>query len=212
MEELLERTKNLINVCWDSFSAKVGGGVIAVNKEASMQLQFAYLLKSSVDLIVHHPDEIINIELETSIQVGGRTRECDIEITIIKNAQKIRLPIEMKCYKTLSSSGKPRGAQDLFRYGVYEDMELIESYVGVDRVLGIQLTMTDSRNFVYPKSKEGKSWDYDISHGTQIDGGTVITTDIGGKPASATLTKSYSFNWVQQGDFYFLKLDGNTTM
>jgi len=208
MDELLNRVKNLIETCWSSFSAKVGGGVIAINKEASMQLQFAYLLKNSLDLVIHNSDEEVRVELETTVEVDSRNRECDIMLKVNKGELSVELPIEMKCYKTKSSSGGYRGAQDLFRYGVYEDMELLEQYVSGNRVQGFQLSMTDSRNFPFPKSKDGKSWDYDISDGTIIRNGASINTPIGGKPASVTLNKDYEFNWVQYSDYYFLKLEG----
>lgn len=211
MQQLIARVKEIVNLCWDSFSAKVGGDLLSINKEASMQLHFAYILKNSIDLVIHHKNESVSIELETGIQVNGRMRECDIIIRIKKNEEEVIFPIEMKCYKTKSSSGKLRGAQDLFRYGIYEDLELLESYVNKDenRLLGIQLTMTDSRNFVYPKSKKGKSWNYDVSHDTVIKNGIEINIPIGGKQASVKLIHDYHFNWVTIGDFYFLKLQGN---
>lgn len=208
MEELVKRVENIIDFSWHNFSAKVGGGLIDVNKEASMQLHFAYILKNSIDLIIHHKDEVLTVELETGILINGRMRECDIVIKVQKGEEICFLPIEMKCYRTKSSSGGLRGAQDLFRFGVYEDLQLLEFYEKDNIIDGFQLTMTDSRNFIYPKSKAGKSWDYDISEGTIINKGIVINTPIGGKPASVILKKSYSFNWKNAGDFYFLKLNG----
>lgn len=209
MEELIHRVKRIIDLCWDSFSAKVGCGLIVINKEASMQLQFAYLLKNSLDLVVYHDDESVELELEMGIPVGQKMRICDIIIHIKKENNQIELPIELKCYRNISSSsGKLRGAQDLFKFGVYEDLELLESYVSNGRTLGLQLTMTDARNFAYPRNKNGKSWDYDISHGFEIDNGKLIETPIGGKPKSIQLHKSYKFQWKEVGSFYFLKIQG----
>lgn len=208
MEELLNRVYGIVDTCWQSFTAKVGHGLIKINKEASMQLHFANLLKNSTDLIIYHPDESVYVELETSILSHGKRRECDIVIEVKKGDEKFEIPIEMKCFKNISSSGKARGAGDLFKYGVYEDLQLLESYVIETRLQGIQLSMTDTRNFVHPKFKNGKSWDYDISDGNTIDGGIHIKTPIGGKAVSIKLTKSYHFNWTKQGNFYFLKIQG----
>jgi hypothetical protein len=207
MTELIHRVRDIVDFCWTNFSAKVGGGLIDVNKEASMQLHFAYLLKNTIDLIVYHKDERVTIELETGISLNGRTRECDIVIKIEKGDAFFLLPLEMKCYKKVSSSGGLRGAQDLFRFGVYEDLQLLEGYNKKDALIGFQLTMTDSRNFVFPKSKAGKSWDYDISEGTIIKGGVKKDTPIGGKNVEIRLTGSYHFLWNKVGDFYFLKLE-----
>ncbi|WP_431156750.1 hypothetical protein [Winogradskyella poriferorum] len=209
MEELVNRVKNIIDICWESFSAKVGCGLISINKEASMQLQFAYLLKNSLDLAIYNNDESVELELETGIPVNGRLRECDIVMRMVKGESKLYLPIEMKCYKTKTSTGKLRGAQDIFKLGVYEDLQLLEAYANASYASGIQLTMTDSRNFVYPKSKEAKSWDYDISDGHKIKGGINLNTPIGGKPVNVKLNLDYSFKWAQVNNYYFLKLESN---
>lgn len=210
MEQLLHRVNNIINICWESFSAKVGGGLIEVNKEASMQLHFAYLLKNTIDLAIHHRDENISIELETGIDVNGRLREADIVVAVTKAGLTQKLPIEMKCYKTRASSGGLRGAHDLFRYGVYEDLQLLESYChNANYIQGIQLTMADSRVFGFPDSTKGKSWDYNTANGTTITNGISIDTPIGGKEVSVTLTKSYAFNWREINGFYFLMLRGS---
>lgn len=209
MEDFINRVYEVIDSCWLSFSAKVGSGLLDVNKEASMQLHFAYLLKNTIDLAIHSNDESVSIELETGIYVENRMRECDILVKISKDGISKYIPIEMKCYRNISSSGGFRGAQDLFRYGIYEDLQLLESYVSEERFLGIQLTMTDCRNFIFPKRKKGKSWDYDISHGTILTNGIEIDTPIGGRPVSISLSNSYNFEWVQFGVYYFLKLQGH---
>lgn len=40
-QSLKNRTRELITLAWDIFSRKVGNGLITINKEASMQLQYA---------------------------------------------------------------------------------------------------------------------------------------------------------------------------
>ena len=210
IEDITSRVNNVVELCWESFSAKVGNGLISINKEASMQLQFAYLLKNTLDLAVFVEDESVRLELETGIQLKGKLRECDMLIRIQKEEQEVILPIEMKCYKTWSSSGGRRGAQDIFRYNLYQDLELLEAYQKEkdEIALGVQLTMTDSRNFVFPKSKDFKSWQYDISDGAFIHGGTNIEVAIGGKPTNILLERSYQFKWKKVGEHFFLKLQG----
>ena len=161
-----------------------------------------------MDLVIHHSDENVSIELETGILVNGRLREADMIIKISKGNEMKQLPIEMKCYRTKSSSGGLRGAHDLFRYGIYEDLQLLESYANENYLLGTQLTMTDSKVFGFPDSKAGKSWDYDSAHGTVISNGIALNTPIGGKPASVRLKHDYNFNWLEINGFYFLKIKG----
>ena len=210
MEDLVNRVKGIVDICWDSFSAKVGCGLITINKEASMQLQFAYLVKNTLDLSVYNEDETVELELETAIPVDGRLRECDIVIQITKGNIEVFLPIEMKCYKEFASSGGKRGASDIFMKDVYHDLELLEKYKTQEKYIsGIELVMSDLERLVFPKTKRGKKWDYDISQGKTISNGINLTTPIGGYETNINLKGSYAFNWHQVNNFYFLKLESN---
>lgn len=120
----------------------------------------------------------------------------------------IKFAIEMKCYPKISSSGGPRGAQDVFQKDVYEDLQILEHYVdaGIAR-RGVALVMNDLPSITEPKVKNGKYWAYDISHGVTFPGGT-INVDIGGKNVSLSLKHSYSFNWSKFGDIWFTEIEG----
>jgi len=210
MEDLIKRVRNVIDQCWNSFSAKTGSELLVLNKEASMQLNFAYILKNSMDLVIYHKDESVGIELETSIEVNNHHRNCDIVVSIQKDGEQVFLPIEMKYYKEYASSGGKRGAVDIFFKDVYIDLELLESYSKLNGYLdGIQLTMTDFRRIIYPPNKNSKYWNYDISQGAKIKAGTNYTTPIGGRSVDITLNKNYIFDWKNVGRFYFVKLEGN---
>lgn len=210
MDGLIKRINDIIEICWESFSAKIGCRLIEINKEASMQLNFAYLLKNTIDLAIHHEDEKITIELETTISVNGRTKECDIVIKIEKSDSTFYLPIEMKCYKELASSGGKRGALDVFFKDVHADIELLESYSKKENFLmGRMLVMTDFRRAIFPKKKDGKFWDYDISHGSEIKGTVIKNTAIGGFEVNIKIDGNYIFNWKEYNNFYFLKLETN---
>lgn len=210
MEELVKRIENIIDFCWHNFSAKVGGGLIEINKEASMQLHFAYVLKNTIDLAIHHKDEKVSIELETTIPIDGKTKECDIVVKIEKDNDTLYLPIEMKCYREYASSGGKRGALDIFVKDVYVDIELLEAYSKKEKFLrGILLVMTDLRRVIYPENKVGKYWNYDISDGTQILGTISKSTPIGGFDVNINIDGNYQFNWKEYNNFYFLKLENN---
>lgn len=213
MEELIAKVYEIVNFCWLNFSAKVGGGLITINKEASMQLNFAYLLKNTMDLAIHHKNEKITIELETTILVNGRTKECDIVIKIEKDDIVLYLPIEMKCYREYASSGGKRGALDVFFKDVHADIELLESYSKKENFLkGIMLVMTDFKRAIYPVKKSGKFWVYDISHGSEIKGTIIKNTAIGGFEVNIKIDGDYSFNWKEHNGFYFLKLETNSKL
>ncbi len=88
---------------------------------------------------------------------------------------------------------------------VYQDLNLLENYcghAGFDR--GVLLVMNDLERLVDPVIKRGKCWDYDISQGNTVND-VRLTTPIGGKEIDIRLEKSYTFNWVQCGDFWFME-------
>ncbi len=203
-----ERMRAAITLSWSMFSRKVGNGLIPINKEASMQLQFAYILQQLIPLITFHSSENFYIELETGVQVNGRNREIDLLFTGEYEGQKHTIAVEMKCYRTLSSSGGKRGATDIFMKDIYEDLFLLEQYVstGISQE-GVALVMNDLARLINPKTKQSKCWDYDISNGSSF-GPIQLTTPIGGKSIDISLTRKYSLNWFNFGDFWFLEVQG----
>ncbi|RXT59619.1 hypothetical protein [Pseudomonas syringae] len=209
VEESFEtRLRHAISVAWKVFARQVGGGLIPINKEASMQLQYAYLLKQLLPLILHNSDESADIELETGVRLATGASNIDILVTGTSAKGKTKIAIEMKCYRNITSSGGPRGAQDIFQKDVYEDLQVLEQYVEAGIASrGIALVMNDLLSITTPKIKNGKYWAYDISHGTTFSGGT-INVPIGGKPVSLALKRSYAFDWSKFGSIWFTEIEG----
>ena len=202
------RMRSAVSFAWSLFSRKVGGNLIPVNKEASMQLQFAYLLQQILPLITFHADEKLTLELETGVRVGSSTREVDIMLTGIAGVTRHKLAIELKCYRKITATGGNRGATDIFMKDVYHDLQLLEQYVECSHAdEGVMLVMSDLNQFVTPKSKTKKCWTYDISDGARF-GPVFLNTPIGGKPVSIVLKKNYRFEWLHYGDFWFLEAQG----
>lgn len=205
-----KRLKNMVIFSWEIFSRKVGTGLIKVNKEASMQLKYAYILQEFIPLTIFDEREKIEIELETTYLVNGKPREIDILITgTDSTAQTYSIAIELKCYKYFASSGNPRGAHDVFMKDVYYDLYLLEQYQQhnyADEC--ISLVMSDYRNSVFPISKAAKCWKYDISHSTIVNANTRFTTPIGGTAQDFILNKNYLFEWEHFGGYWFTKLQG----
>lgn len=203
-----ERMRQLIVDAWEIFQNKVGSGHLEINKEASMQLHYAYILNSLLPHYIFSHDEAATLELETGVKVNGTTKEIDLLLQCSKAGSKNNIAIEMKCYKEYASSGGKRGATDIFMKDVYYDLHLLEQYclAGVSQT-GIELVMTDLERLIYPKSKDAKCWDYDISHGTQISDIT-LNTPIGGKDVNFAIRKQHNFTWVQNGSYWFTMIEG----
>ncbi len=123
-------------------------------------------------------------------------------------SQKHTIAIELKCYKTLASSGGKRGATDIFMKDVYEDLAILERYVECSHANeGVALVMNDMERLVRPSDTSAKCWHYDISHGAAF-GPIVLDTPIGGKDVSITLNRRYELEWRQYGQYWFLEVQG----
>ena len=91
---------------------------------------------------------------------------------------------------------------------VYEDLSLLEQYIseGIAQE-GVALVLNVMDSLVKPKSKGAKCWDYDISDGISV-GPKTLNTPIGGKSVNISLSRTYIFNWVRYGQFWFLEAQG----
>lgn len=202
------RLRRAISVAWHVFARKVGGGLIPINKEASMQLQYAYVLKQLLPLTLHHIGEGVELELETGVKTSSGTNNIDVLLRATSPYGDIRIAIEMKCYRTIAASGGTRGAHDIFMKDVYEDISILEEYIDLGHASrGVALVMNDLPRFVNPKVKKGKCWAYDISDGHTFPGGQ-ISVPVGGKDILVNLKKSYTFNWAQFGSIWFAEIEG----
>lgn len=204
-----ERLRKSISFAWQVFMEKTGAKLLPINKEASMQLHYTYILQQVIPLICFHEDENVKFELETGVKVNGRNREIDLVLEGVDSHGCHKIAVEMKCYRQITSSGGQREASDIFMKDVYGDLHLLEEYCNYgefDR--GVSLVMNDLKRHVHPKQKSGKYWDYDISNGTRVED-VHLTTPIGGKEVDIRLEKSYEFNWVQKGQFWFLEIEGH---
>jgi hypothetical protein len=200
--------RGAVSLAWSLFSRKVGGRLVEINKEASMQLHFAYILQQILPLIAFQPDEKFRLELETHAKVDASGCEMDVLLSGESDVVKHRIAVELKCYKTKASSGGMRGATDIFMKDVYEDLAVLERYVECGHAEeGVALVMNDMERLVNPKNKEAKCWHYDISHGAKF-GPVSLTTPIGGKEVRIDLKKKYTLDWLQYGSFWFLEAQG----
>ena len=175
-----------------------------------MQLQYAYVLKQLLPMILTHPSEKADIELETGVRlhgVGGRNN-IDILVKGESDAGEFKIAIELKCYRNITSSGGARGATDIFMKDVYVDLHVLECYVEQGLVdAGLALVMNDLPRLVNPVKKIGKAWAYDISHGFDFVGGRIVV-DVGGKPVDVDLKRAYAFRWSQFGSIWFAEIEG----
>lgn len=207
------RLRRAVTIAWEIFGRKVGGGLIPVNKEASMQLQYAYVLKQLLPMILTHPSEQADVELETGVRLEGISGRNNIDVLVKgkSDAGEFKIAIEMKCYRNIAASGNKRGATDIFMKDVYVDLHVLERYVEQKVAdAGVALVMNDLPRLVNPVERKGKAWAYDISHGVDYAGGR-IAVDVGGKPVDVDLKRAYAFRWSQFGSIWFAEIEGSST-
>lgn len=202
-KNISERVSWAIEFGWWLTIEKIVNGEIKINKEASLQLHFASILKTLMDLIKFNANERFDVDLETTVYVGGKAYIIDALVSYTDGSGiNEKHSIELKFYKTKSASGKARGANDIFMHSVYVDLFYSELYLQNNHANHATcLILTDYENFVNPKKKTTKNWVYDISHGHQFVGGS-FTTSIGGKSVNFKLVKKYKFNWIQNGMYW----------
>ncbi|WP_202967613.1 hypothetical protein [Comamonas sp. E6] len=204
------RLRSTISAAWAVFARKVGSTLIPINKEASMQLQYAFVLKQLLPMALQHPDERAEIELEPGVNMGAGSNNIDILVHGASSSGEMKIAIELKCYRKIAASGDKRGAHDIFMKDVYEDLQVLEQYVAQGiATRGVALVMHDHKLFVNPRVKGGKCWTYDTSNGHTFQGGH-FTVQVGSrkKPVDIQLARSYTFNWEKFGQFWFCELEG----
>lgn len=173
-----------------------------------MQLQYAYILKQLLALVIQRPDESAELELELGVKTPTGSNNIDLVVHGISLSGKTSIAVEMKCYRKLAASGGTRGAHDIFMKDVYDDLQVLEQYMDQGIASrGVALIMNDLERFVNPTVKSGKCWKYDISQGHTFKGGN-FSVPIGGRAVNIELSRSYTFNWEKVGQFWFCELEG----
>ena len=210
MDTFRARIENFIYDSWKVFAHKAGNEVISVNNDASMQVNYAYLLKKHIDLIIYDKKEKIDIELEHAQMVNKQYKTIDILLKTSNAKETLYIPINLKCYRQSTRSGGKSGASDIFKKEVYAGLELLEQYATLPHFAqGYELIMTNVKSLVYaPENQSTKQGDYSISKGHEIKDGIHLPSLIGGKDIDITLNKSYRFEWHQHGNFWFSLIQG----
>src|SRR4029077_11954910 len=80
-DDFAVRMRAAISLAWSLLARKVGGGLVKIHKEASLQLQFGYVLQQVLPLITFHAAEKLELQLETGVKVDGSVREIDVLFT-----------------------------------------------------------------------------------------------------------------------------------
>lgn len=206
-----ERLTRAFNLAYECLRQKINGGRIHVENEASLQLQFAAILKSVGELLEIHRDEFFSIELEKPVSLTGATfgksgsAKAKVDIfcsyTNISTGKMHSCAIEMKYFK------KKNHREPNNRYDVFADIHNLENY-GSFAGCCFMVVATDHDHYVSQETYSPDTCDFDFREGKTYKAGaaaTYRTQEPYGEPIE--LANSYSFTWdTAAGGLHFLKL------
>lgn len=207
-QERLDRTFALAYEC---LHRKINGGRIQVANEASLQLQFAAILKSVGELLEVEREEYFSIELEKSVssangvfgKSGSNNAKIDIlfAFTNVARNEVHRCAVEMKFFQR-KNHREPNN-----RYDVFADINNLENY-GKFAERCYMLVATDHDHYVHQAAYKEATAAFDFRDGQSYAGDTRLEylTEKGYGPP-ITLQGSYNFKWdTTKGGLHFLQL------
>lgn len=206
-----ERLIEIVEFAYARLREKINGGRIRVENEASLQLQFSALLKSTGELFESKKNEVFSIELEKPALLSdgffekSGTSKAKIDVWIsfedLETKAKHSCAIELKFFK-FANHREPNN-----RYDVFSDIQNLEAY-GNFADLGFLIVATDHDHYVNKDRYSQDTSDFDFRHGSHYDAGKKLTYKTK-KPYGdpIVLSNSYSFVWDEStGGIHFLKL------
>jgi len=208
-----DRLIEVVEFTYKRLREKINGGRICVENEASLQLQFSALLKSTGELYESKKNEVFSIELEKPVQLlpgaiflksGTRKAKIDIWISFedIETKVKHSCAIELKYFK-YENHREPNN-----RYDVFTDIQNLEAYSDFADICFL-VVATDHHHYVNQDIYSQDTSDFDLRDGRCYKAGKILTYKTAipyGEPIS--LANSYTFAWDEcSGGIHFLKLD-----
>ena len=210
-----ERIEQIVAVAYERLRAKITSQRVVVANEASLQLQFASILKTLGELYEESPNERFNIELEKNVLfTDGKfsknvTDKAKIDIWFsledtnedTKNEESHACAVELKYFKR-ANHREPNN-----RYDTFKDLQNLERY-GEFVDVGYLLVATDHLHYINQEGYSLDTKDFDFREGAQYRSGSELvyrTEKPHGPPI--TLNNDYTFTWhfVEDGlSFLFI--------
>ncbi len=193
------RIKQIVEIAYDRLCGKITGQRIEISNEASLQLQFASILKTLGELYEETPEERFNIELEKDVSLSSgaflksKTEKAKIDIWFslenVESGKKHSSAIELKYFKR-ANHREPNN-----RYDVFKDLHNLERY-GSFVDAGFLLVATDHQHYISQEDFSQDTKDFDFREGRSYRAGTELvyrTQNPYGPPI--ILKGNYDFSW-----------------
>jgi len=196
-----DRIKEILNASWRVLKTRFIEGRHEISKEAPFQHYFAHIISTVGETYCTRRDDIFLVDLETKITgVKGKTKYLDITCSFPN--ENVLCAIELK-FKTAK-----QGAQDHGRIDAFVDIEALEIACKRGYSLGRFYMITDSTPYVN-RSKKGVGTVFTTYNGavTPAKHQFHCPKSKGREDVKVFLNNSYTFEWEQIDDWYFLELE-----
>ena len=200
-KDYAQRIEEILSISWRILKTRFIEGRYQISKEASFQHYFAYTISVIGEQYCTQRDDIFIVDLETKLKnVKEKTKYIDITCSFLK--EDISCAIELK-FKTAQ-----QGAQDHGRIDTFVDIEAIE--IACDKYkydIGRFYMITDSTAYI-KRSKKGVGTIFTTFDGAVTKANTVFhcPNSKGRENIKVQLKNSYTFDWENIGEWYFLEL------
>jgi hypothetical protein len=202
------RLEEIVKQSYKIVSEKINNGIVIVDVEAGLQLQYAYILKTIGALYEFAPNDRFSIELEKRMQFnakmkksGSKTAKIDIYMELENGNNKCRCAIELKFFK----KGNHREPNN--RYDMFQDLKNLETYKknGID--LNYFIVMTDHEHYIEKENYSKDTKDFDMRDGKTYRKGTVLTYNALKSYEDIVLDNDYKFSWNKGKKYYSMLLE-----
>ena len=203
--EYSQRVAEILDASWRTLKARFIEGRHIISKEAPFQHYFAHIISTIGETYCTKRSDLFMVDLETKLDdVKGKSKYLDITCSFPN--EKASCAIELK-FKTAK-----QGAQDHGRIDAFVDIEALEIACRHGYSFGRFYMITDSTPYIN-KSKKGVGTVFTTHDGavTPKEHKFHCPNSKGREHVIVNLSASYSFQWENIGNWYFLELsiDGN---
>ena len=207
---LEERLRQIIEQAYSIVCARIKGGRIKIDNEASMQLQLGMVLQTLGTLCEYGENDRFSIILEHTFELKVATNKCpkkharaDIYMKLSDSKETCSAIIELKYFK------KKNAREPNNRYDFFADLENLEQYHDQSKCQ-INYLIVGTNHSHYYSNKEPLSpdtGDFNFRDGKRYKKGTSLqykTKKPYGK--DITLKHDYAFKWDISDSYGFLKV------
>jgi hypothetical protein len=199
--------EQLIELGWECYKNKVANGLLLPKNEKMMQLQIALIYQTIAPIFEFEQNETIKVLLEVPVIIHSNvSRSIDIVIDHTNRQETSKYPIELKCFRLMSQSGKGKSGGQLQRmYDYWEDIENIEQYSQLQNFKkGFQFTVTDDPYYVETQHTGIKVVVFSTYKGRSNVTGQ-LSAEVQSRAGNIQLSRVYDMaKWIKINNFYFV--------